>query len=347
MCEKILNRKNNLRNENKLNQDIIKRKAIGLSSAIESAVGFWNQKSDSLNLKILSRYYALLHFTIAEQVSSLENNYGLKEIQKHTEYGGHGLGTIRNEEASFPENFYSYVKNGGHFFSYSKFLDYDVKKIRIEKRIRKYSEVAKEDKLKLVSLVDLLRRIPELQPLIEEYFNLSPLSFQISYSNKNRKKNSIEGKNKISYLSINTKTELTDLDFFNNLDLPFKKIYQEDKSDRSRYMAELEHNSEVEWYNHLKLYKSSYCGTSLIVPMYENVQDYTTINFMLMYSLSIIVRYLPDLWYEINNGELDHIASLLKYYLSIFDKVIPLKILERITGKKIRITMPGSLFGPI
>ncbi len=68
---------------------------------------------------------------------------------------------------------------------------------------------------------------------------------------------------------------------------------------------------------------------------------------MILYGFSIIVRYLPDVWYEISSGELDHIGSLIEYYLSIVDKVIPLEMLRRITERKILISMPGSLSSPV
>lgn len=72
-----------------LNENIIHEKAKGLSSTIESALNYWNINENSLNARILSRYYALLQLTIAEEVASIKNNSNLKEAQKHTEQG-HG-----------------------------------------------------------------------------------------------------------------------------------------------------------------------------------------------------------------------------------------------------------------
>jgi hypothetical protein len=59
MCESLIKEKN-LQTGQKLDDTIISKKAIGLSSAIESALGYWNSNSESLNAKVLSRYYALL-----------------------------------------------------------------------------------------------------------------------------------------------------------------------------------------------------------------------------------------------------------------------------------------------
>ena len=76
-----------------LTEDVIYEKAKGLSSAIDSALNFWNIKGQNLNARILSRYYSLLQLTIAEEVASVETNADLKQVQKHTEQG-HGLTTF-------------------------------------------------------------------------------------------------------------------------------------------------------------------------------------------------------------------------------------------------------------
>jgi hypothetical protein len=68
---------------------------------------------------------------------------------------------------------------------------------------------------------------------------------------------------------------------------------------------------------------------------------------MLLHGLSITVRYLPDLWYEIQSGEMDHIGSLNEYYLSIIGHVVPLEMLQRIAGERIQVSMPGSLSGSV
>jgi hypothetical protein len=79
----------------------------------------------------------------------------------------------------------------------------------------------------------------------------------------------------------------------------------------------------------------------------KSIQDPIIINYILMYTLSIIVRYLPNVWYEITSGKYDNIGSLIEYYISIFDHVILLQMLERITNKDIHISMPGGLDAPV
>lgn len=123
LCESILMRKNQALEEGRrLPADLIQKKALGLSSAMEGAIGYWNVTTDNLNAKILSRYYAMLQMTIAEQVGSLDNDDDLSRIQRHTEYG-HGLGSIRDQSSNnFPFNTYVFVMQSGHFNSYLRHL---------------------------------------------------------------------------------------------------------------------------------------------------------------------------------------------------------------------------------
>src|SRR5690606_17804251 len=92
LCEKLIRDKLTISPNEDITENIIKSKAIGLSSAIDSAIGYLELKPSSLNAKVLSRYYAMMQLTIAEQVGSTKNTYDLEAVQKHTKYG-HGLST--------------------------------------------------------------------------------------------------------------------------------------------------------------------------------------------------------------------------------------------------------------
>ena len=94
-------------------------------------------------------------------------------------------------------------------------------------------------------------------------------------------------------------------------------------------------------------YKSGYCGTSWIVPLWGTIQDPFIIHFVVLYALSIVVRYLPSLWHEIEYGDLDHIRALIEHYIVIVDGVLPQMAVERITGKRLQVVHPGSMQAPV
>lgn len=362
LCENLIRKKLTTNPNPLITEEILKSKAIGLSSAIDSAIGYWQVNPRSVNAKILSRYYFLLQMTIAEQVSSVKNIDDLKTVQKHTE-NGHGLGTIINPDTDFPENYFSFAVRGGHFHSYSKFLGIDTKQYDFEKRPRKFSEI--HETSKLVNLIDLFRRIPELSNVIEEYTEKPPLSFHIGFSNEDEFKNlerqfdrtgkfslKIEedsSKQKTTHISIYSESNLVTTDYLSQLDLPFVdyEVRKDSHSKQKHIVGKLVHPSDMVWHQYIKTYSSSYSPTSYVVPLWGQTRDNIVINFTLLYTLSIIVRYLPDLWYRINSGDLNYIGSLTEYYISIIDHILPLEMLERITDANISIHQPGSLFGPL
>ena len=55
------------------------------------ALGYWQSGAQALNAKVLTRYYALLQISIAEELSSPTSRSNLLSIQRRTEFGGHNF----------------------------------------------------------------------------------------------------------------------------------------------------------------------------------------------------------------------------------------------------------------
>lgn len=368
ICNKLLTEKNET-SEKKISPELINKKSIGLSSAIDSALNFYTVESKSLNTKLLLRYYALLQFTIAEEVASLNNESDLELIQKSTEFG-HGLATYNKyvKGNNFTQNYYCYLLQSGHFYKYLEHLKVsNIKDFSFSSRIKKNSESISNNNL--ISLSELFRRIPELHTVIEEYIGEPPLTLNIGYNSTKNNGIREERRDKytketgsfafeappvtddevITHISIIPSSINTNIDLLNKLCTPFSNFeIMEDKYDKHEFITcEFKHKNEGFWYHHLQTYKSSYCATTYIIPIFDQFNDPILINFMLLYSLSIIVRYLPDVWYKITLGELNHIGSLIEYYISIIDHVIPKMMLERITEKELYISMPGGFDSPV
>lgn len=359
LCSKLIRKK--LENSSvELDDEVIESKSIGLSAAIKSALGYLDDNSKNLNSKILSRYYFLLQLTIAEQVGSINNKDNLKSIQKHTEQG-HGLGTIRDKSKSFPNDYYVFGLYSGHFYSYLKFLGHDPKEFSLERRPRDFNRILEKDKIVLLN--DLFRRIPELNNVIEEHTGQTPLNFRIGHSSRimedqiDNMKGLIDGKKNVSenesltkttYISFYVNPNNVSTEYLESLNFPFYDYQiQEDPFSNSRHViAKLDHTSKY-WFEGLHIYDSTNSASSIIAPLWNSINDPVAINYALLYSLSIIVRYLPDLWYEIESGKHDEYGALIEYYIHIMDHIIPKLMLERITDSLIQVHQPGSIFGPI
>jgi hypothetical protein len=356
-----------LSSEKGLSENVLRAKSEGMAWAVKSAIGYWETKSSNLNGRILSRYYAILQLSIAEQVGSPSPEDVLPAIQRHTELG-HGLATFADNLEDFPISYYVACLNAGHFNSYCKFLGYDLATVRFQRRPRRYSDISPQDRKKIVSLSDLLRRIPELQPVIEEYLGETPLSFHVGHAIRNdvedsrRMKEHIretgqiisspprEDGEKLTYIAIyNTTASQCPPEKILEYGLPFDRVWEEqDNLIKKPYLVgEFRHSAEGYWHDYLPTYKSSFCGTSIIVPLWDQISDPFIIHFITLYALSIVARYLPDLWHEIEEGDLDHLRSLFEHYLTVVDNILPRLALERLTRSRIRVDQPGSLWAPI
>lgn len=99
------------------------------------------------------------------------------------------------------------------------------------------------------------------------------------------------------------------------------------------------------WWDALPLTSSSHAdGPRFVVPAFAIVRDTHVLHLAILYTLSIIARYLPNLWREINSGPLDHMRSLFEYYLAIVDAVVLRTAYERISGSRLHVRPPGTLF---
>lgn len=356
LCEQAIIR----RNSETIAPAVLAKKASGMAWAVRSGLGYWDTEANALNSRVLSRYYAVLQLSIAEQVSSSDPKDLLPAIQRHTEFG-HGLFTLRHPDVQFPDGMLVGCAQSGHFAAYAKYRKIDLKPYIFEKKPKKIEDVEDTKKSLLVSLTDLLRRVPELQTVTQEFFGQEPLSFRIAPDNIKRiEQQQAAGWQKLAQPDASQSTQVTSwvniytprsgapLPSISGYGFPLTDITeQDDVIGGGRHLsAAVKHSSDSHWQNHLRTYKSAYCGTSIIAPFWGN-DDPFVLNFAILYAFSIVVRYLPELWHEIEDGSLDHIRVLLEQYLAIVDQVLPKLIIERLTGVTLTVVQPDSLFAPI
>lgn len=363
LCERILAKRTQ-----SLDLAAVARKAEQTAWAVRSALGYWEAGGAGLNARVLSRYYALLQISIAEQVAFPNSTANLEEVQRHTESGGHGLFTLVRPNERFPANYYVGAVKKGHFFEYAKHRGINLDATAFGGRPAAWPREKPDQISRLVALDPLFARIPELQTTIDEYLDIAPLSFHIVAAQRNmtedlaRKQQNLPnmgpfdasplpapGAEKTSYVSLVPTSSKVTLEFLKSLSLPFLELETETDSflDRTLFTGKLNHPVEEHWFKNLELYKSGYSGTSYIVPLWGGIRDPFIIHFLILYALSIVVRYLPSLWHEIEDGSLDNVRALIEHYLAIVDSVLPRMAVQRITGRRLVVVQPGSLEGPL
>jgi hypothetical protein len=350
-----------------LPNDVLERKAEGVAFAVRSAIGFWETATPTLSAKALTRYYALLQASIAEQVASPEPSADLAAVQKHTEQGGHGLTAVQAPEGDFPDNYYVFVRTAGHFAQYARSRGVDFSPYAIESLPKKWEKIKEVDQRKGLSLSELLLRVPEMPTIAEECLGQPALAFHVGLSDRSVEEvsrsftakffgsktvdASPEPSNgtRISYVDLYTSNKLVTAEWLAATALPFSSYEPgfDEHSQTSFWTGALHHPPTGKNYlDHLEHYKSDYCGTSVIAPFW-GCTDLFTLHLATLYALSIVVRYLPSLWHRVEHGNLDHVRVLIDHYLSILDHIGPALALERITGIQLQVSVPGTLTSPM
>lgn len=217
VCKNLLRDKSD-RNKVCLDESVLNKKAIGLASAIDSALGYWQEKPTSLNSWVLSRYYALLQLTIAEQVADVKSDADLASIQKHTEQG-HGL-SIWSKGFTNPLDYKIYSLKGGHFYSYAKYLGLNPKEWSADKRAKELEQL---DLSHSVTIRDLFQHIPELEPVLFSFIQTYSNCLHIGYSTENYNYESDLRQKELQNGNFNftpQKRSFTYVDIYENLDNP-------------------------------------------------------------------------------------------------------------------------------
>ena len=89
-------------------------------------------------------------------------------------------------------------------------------------------------------------------------------------------------------------------------------------------------------------HKSPFTESSIILPVFDVITDYRAICVILLYALSIIVRYRPSIWRLIQEGELDHMRVIIEAFLVVVERVLPEEFLHKIIGQFMSVKQPGA-----
>ena len=371
LVRKLLRRKAE-KSGHQMADELLARKAEGVASAVESGLGYWNTPNHNLNAALLSRYYAVVQFTIAEQVASPLNADDLKAIQKHTR-AGHGLASFSVQiDKPFPHNQAVALLRTGHFAEYFLSLGLPARSMALPARPKEEPVPATYEEIsKVVTFSDLFRRVPELRQIIPDHLGLKPLTMPVAYESKETLDEEIPKQTDGTYSllfndtapkQISRDTTATNISYLSlhpdegvaysaeeiaELNLGLEEVRAVHRSPEEMYfIGKYRHQTEF-WQESLNPYRSRMSGMTLIAPLWGKVRDPYLIHTLLLYGLSIVVRYLPSIWHEITSGHLDDVRSLVEFYLNVVDTLIPEIAFKRITGELASIEQPGSIFAPV
>ncbi|KAA3624432.1 MAG: hypothetical protein DWP94_03720 [Flavobacterium sp.] len=318
-----------------LNDELLNEKAKGITFCIRSARDLFNQ-SDARNLtpSIISIYYGTYNLLSALLIANVNNPLTLSDVENFSKNGGHGLKSIyRTATGNIAENEFIYCCPNGFFKEYLDRMLFDTKKIITPNYYRKIDKVPEEQIHKIVSLKELLARIPELKNIYSEIFKEQPYYLNY-YASKNYKVEPASFK-----VSINKfqNTEYLEADLINNI-LSIPEEYQFEyrkKTNKDSSKEEFRCDDVLAQYITLKPKYNSPIAASCTLKPLLTIDDVFLLYFKLFYLLSIWVRYRPNLWREVYEGKYDHFRPLFSILQESAERILPNLFLNKFYKRNI------------
>jgi hypothetical protein len=111
------------------------------------------------------------------------------------------------------------------------------------------------------------------------------------------------------------------------------------------FRGRVDHTERKFWHEALKLHHSPFQeGPTLIIPVLGGIGDHRVLSVIILYALSILVRYMPSSWRRVEGGDWDEHLALIKNAVAVFERLLPEQFLESIIGERIVVRQPGSFF---
>ena len=324
-----------------LNMECIKAKAIGLAFCIKNGCDYFeNAKNQKSNQRIISLYYGAIAFASAEMLASPSGPESLQEVENMTKFG-HGLHTQDSIDDNAFEGFVVGILSNGFFKNWIAVLGHDVSTLPKSKP-KKPTDIDLSSPY-LITLIELFSHIPELEDLLGMVSNTPTNWLNIHYDMAIN--NGFRKTKDATYIHITDRSGSKTIEDLEKLDLPLEQIeYIASDSPGLHFKALIRHSENQSWGGVVKQHRSPFTATSYIMPIFGSVNEYRCITVVILYALSILVRYRPSIWLEVVSGKHENYLALTEEFLSVYERLAPQQFLEALLDKSLNVVQPGSLF---
>jgi hypothetical protein len=279
-------------------------------------------------------------------LASPDGPSSLDEVENMTKFG-HGLYTFDSIDNNSFEGFVVGVMSNGFFKKWVEFLGADVSAFPAKKP--KTPEDIDLSKSEVTTLIELFSRIPELEDLFLLVTN-SPANWLTFNHDSEANGRFISNTPRLreTYVTITDISCSKSKEDIASLALPLDQIeYRASEYPGLHFKALIKHPEEKFWHGVLKLHRSPYTSTSVIIPAFGSVSEYRAICVALLYSLSILVRYRPSIWREVVSGKHENYLALIEEFLDVYERLAPQEFFENLLSKQVHVTLSGSMFAQI
>ena len=328
-----------------LESSVIQSKAEGVAYALRNATDYFHSSENrNVSQRVLNLYYGSLAFAFAEMLAAPRGAATLAQIEDSTKLG-HGLYTVDGIANGLEQIVVGVF--AGFFPVWMASLGQRIDGIP-QKKARRYDDLASYPKTSWLTVETLFASIPEIADLFSDIFEskpswVTPVPDQMA--NAGIPLFGTRTPATRSYVRLVDGTcRLTkeDIALFPGPIGEIGKVASEGGG--RHFRAAVDHPGKQFWFEALKIHHSPFESQALIQPIFGVIDEYRAICVVLLYAMSIIVRYRPSIWRRVQEGDLDHMRVLIEAFLTVVERVLPEQFLERITGQRVLAKQPGSFF---
>jgi hypothetical protein len=329
-----------------LTQDEVDRKAEGVSYAARNAYDYFLARDASpVSQRVLNLYYGSLAFASAEMLAAPTGSKTLEEIENYTKYG-HGLYTIDGVDTALGSLVVGVISSG-FFPAWMRSMGMATAGVP-QKKPREYADLAPMPQTSWVTVEALFAHIPEMADLFIEIFDSKPAWIAPHYDALANHRGGMFGTQQQpartygDFIDVSGRLTREDVAEFPG---PLSEITPiEPKGSEHRFRVAVDHPGETVWWNAMPLHRSPFVPAAIIKPIFGVIDEYRAMCVILLYALSIIVRYRPSIWRRVQEGDLDQVRILIEAFLAIVERILPHEFLEKITGQRVIVKEPGSFY---
>lgn len=325
--------------------DVVSAKAKGVSYLVQNAIDYYdNAATRNMTQRLLNLYYGTIALMEAEMLISGEQYSMLSEIEQITK-SGHGMTTFG--DAGSLKDFNIGVLDKGLFQAWLSHRGIDVSGFPDSRRRAETSELQ-------ISLDELLQHIPELQNIMQgtepdyrPYFLFPDYDMQFNHT-RSFSDPVYDRKYVGSYVSFLNLEGKHDPDWERQLIESFLAPitivgeYRDKVSGSEGWRTFVKHRKDGHHYESYQTHKGQ-SASMIIAPLFGRTSDWEVFAVMILYALSIIVRYMPNLWTRILHGDLDRYKAVIYQFSRVAERELTQIFLEKLTGKKVVISHPQRL----
>lgn len=216
-----------------------------------------------------------------------------------------------------------FVKNAGFFRDYLKWAGVDTGNIVVPERVRGPQDLAGHP---FWSLTELLARVPELRNTWDDVMKRPPSYVGLELGG------GADGWTVYVPQHHRSRHFRNDTDAYAVLGPMPAQDKEARQLEKGRQWAHATDDPNAPF--PLPRHTTAWCSTAYISPLCEGLDKPLHYHFMALYVLSILVRYRPNRWREILEGDLQRFRQLLSEYVMIAERIVPNLFLDHLVLRR-------------